>query len=152
MWHIEQYSSSVKTGPGSTINLRAVVIRELRNTGGPKRPNNACRVERHSQPTRRFRVAMFNLYQSINKKEEQEKESDVIGHERFYQARSTSRSCRKKKRVTRRTHSAGEFFLFGALGRHEESSSSEKSTEDGGRTPQMVDSLAKAFFGSRRYH
>lgn len=36
--------------------------------------------------TRSCPLKMFNLYQSINRKEDKEdKESDVIGHDRFYQ-------------------------------------------------------------------
>lgn len=101
---------------------------------------------------------MFNLYQNINKKDEQEKEPDVIGHERFYQARTTGRSSRKKKRGPRRTHSAGEFpisALSAASKRaafRNRSQSSENKSDDGGKsTPQRVESLAKVFFGSKRY-
>lgn len=101
---------------------------------------------------------MFNLYQNINKKDEQEKEPDVIGHERFYQARTTSRSSRRKKRGPRRTHSAGEFpisALSAASKRaafRNRSQSSENKSDDGGKsTPQRVDSFAKVFFGSKRY-
>ncbi|XP_072394036.1 slowpoke-binding protein isoform X2 [Diabrotica undecimpunctata] len=97
---------------------------------------------------------MFNLYQNINKKEDQEKEPDVIGHERFYQARS--RSTKKKKRVTRRTHSAAEFSpttLSAANKRaafRARSQSSETKSDDGRATPQRADSLAKMFFGKRQ--
>lgn len=91
----------------------------------------------------------------MNKKDEQDnKEPDVIGHERFYQARS--RSVKKKKRVTRRTHSAAEFpssTLTAASKRaafKNRSHSSENKSDDGGKsTPQRVDSIAKLFFGKR---
>ncbi|KAG5885642.1 hypothetical protein JTB14_012071 [Gonioctena quinquepunctata] len=98
---------------------------------------------------------MFNLYQSMNKKDDQEKESDVIGHERFYQARTTGRSSKRKKRVTRRTHSAAEFpssTLSAANKRaaFRNRSQSSENSEDGKSTPQRAESLVKIFFGNRR--
>ncbi|XP_074027610.1 slowpoke binding protein isoform X3 [Leptinotarsa decemlineata] len=98
---------------------------------------------------------MFNLYQSLNKKDDQDKELEVIGHERFYQAR-TGRSSKRKKRVTRRTHSAAEFpaaTLTAANRRaafRNRSQSSENKSDDGKSTPQRADSLVKLFFGYRR--
>ncbi|KAK9888103.1 hypothetical protein WA026_000378 [Henosepilachna vigintioctopunctata] len=54
-------------------------------------------------------LPMFNLYQSINKKDQDDKEPNVIGHERFYQERTSRSSLRKKKRPPRRAQSAAEF-------------------------------------------
>lgn len=97
---------------------------------------------------------MFNIYQSLNKRDQEEKEPDVIGHERFYQARS--RSTKKKKRAPRRTHSAAEFSssaLSAASKRaafKTRSQSSENKSDDGKATPQKADSLVKLFFGNKR--
>lgn len=97
---------------------------------------------------------MFNLYQTIHRKDQEEKEPDVIGHDRFYQGRS--RSTKKRKRVPRRTHSAAEFpssALTAATKRaafRSRSQSSENKSDDGKSTPQRVDSLAKLFFGNKR--
>lgn len=101
---------------------------------------------------------MFNLYQSINRKggdEKDEKESDVIGHERFYQERRSRSSVRRKKRVTRRAHSVAEFShgtleaaqRRAAFGKR--SQSSEQKEEDGNKTPQRSESFAKALFFKR---
>lgn len=101
---------------------------------------------------------MFNLYQSINRKggdEKDEKDSDVIGHERFYQERRSRSSVRKKKRVTRRTHSAAEFShstLEAAKRRAafcERSQSTEQKDTDGNKTPQRSESFARALFCKR---
>lgn len=93
---------------------------------------------------------MFNLYQTINKKGEEEKEPQVIGHERFYQERTSRSSSRRKKRVTRRSHSASEFST-GALNAankraafHTRCQSSENRSEDG-----KVESFARVFFSRR---
>lgn len=97
---------------------------------------------------------MFNLYQSIHKKDQDEKEPDVIGHERFYQERS--RSVKKKKRPPRRAHSAAEFpscALTAASRRaafRERSHSSENRSDEGRNSPQRTDSLTKVFFGNKR--
>lgn len=98
---------------------------------------------------------MFNLYQSINRKggdEKEEKEPDVIGHERFYQERRSRSSVRKKKKkVTQRAHSAGEFshgVLEAAKRRAafcERSQSTEQKNDDGNKTPQR----AKVIFCKR---
>lgn len=97
---------------------------------------------------------MFNLYQNINKKEE-EKESQVIGHERFYQERSSRSSSRRKKKAPRRTHSASE-FPAGALSAaskraafRSRSQSSETKSDDGKSGPPRVDSFTRMFFSKR---
>ncbi|CAH1993719.1 unnamed protein product [Acanthoscelides obtectus] len=103
---------------------------------------------------------MFNLYQNIKQKEDGEKEPDVIGHERFYQARSSTRSVRKRRRAPRRTHSAGEFSpsTLSAANRRAQfkrSQSTENRDREDGKssvfgTPQRVDSMIKVFFGYKR--
>lgn len=99
---------------------------------------------------------MFNLYQSINRKDDkEEKEPGVIGHDRFYQERRSRSIVRKKKRVTRRTHSAAEFSnttLETARRRAQfkiRSQSSDQKDEDGNKTPQRSESFAKALFRRR---
>lgn len=99
---------------------------------------------------------MFNLYQSMNRKDDkEEKEPDVIGHDRFYQERRSRSLVRKKKRVTRRTHSAAEFSnvtLEAAKRRAEfktRSQSSETKDDDAVKTPQRSESFAKALFFRR---
>lgn len=101
---------------------------------------------------------MFNLYQSINRKggeDKEEKEPDVIGHERFYQERRSRSSVRRKKRVARRAHSAAEFSngtLEAARRRAafgERSQSTEQKEEEGNRTPQRSDSFARVLFCKR---
>ncbi|XP_044252578.1 slowpoke-binding protein isoform X2 [Tribolium madens] len=97
---------------------------------------------------------MFNLYQNINKKEE-EKEPQVIGHERFYQERTSRSSSRRKKRVPHRSHSASEFspgVLNAANKRaafHNRCQSSENRSDDGKVTPQRTESFARVFFSRR---
>lgn len=101
---------------------------------------------------------MFNLYQSINRKggdEKEEKEPDVIGHERFYQERRSRSSVRKKKRMTQRAHSAAEFSrgsLDAAKKRsafRERSQSTDQKDVEGNQTPVRSESLAKALFCKR---
>lgn len=101
---------------------------------------------------------MFNLYQSINRKggdEKDEKESNVIGHERFYQGRRSRSSVKKKRRVTRRAHSVAEFShgtLEAAQRRaafSQRSQSSEQKDNEGIKTPQRSESFAKALFSRR---
>lgn len=99
---------------------------------------------------------MFNLYQSMNRKGgEEDKEPDVIGHERFYQERRSRSSVRKKKRVARRAQSAAEFSngtLEAARRRAafcERSQSTEHKDEEGSKTPQRSESFAKALFCRR---
>ncbi|XP_030745023.1 slowpoke-binding protein-like, partial [Sitophilus oryzae] len=100
---------------------------------------------------------MFNLYQSINKKEQDEKESPVIGHERWYQER-TSRSSNKRKKIRRRAHSAAEFsdtVLTAAAKRaafkNRSHSTEKKSDGDESKgTSQRADSISKVLFSFRR--
>lgn len=93
---------------------------------------------------------MFNMYQRINRsgEEKETKEPDVIGHDRFYQERSTS--YRRKKRVPRRTQSAAEFSstaLTAAKRRNifrtRSQSSENRDSKDG--APSRSDSIAKMF-------
>ncbi|XP_066255796.1 slowpoke-binding protein isoform X2 [Euwallacea similis] len=101
---------------------------------------------------------MFNFYQSINKKEQEEKESQVIGHERWYQERSSRSSMKKKKRVPRRSQSAAEFSNStlsaankrAAFRTRSQSSENKSNGEIGKNAPQRVDSLARVFFGHKR--
>ncbi|XP_050297671.1 slowpoke-binding protein isoform X2 [Anthonomus grandis grandis] len=103
-------------------------------------------------------TAMFNLYQNINKKDQEEKESQVIGHERWYQERTSRSSLKKKKRVPRRAHSAAEFSHTtlsaankrAAFRNRSQSSENKSDGEGSNKTPQRVDSLAKVFFGYKR--
>lgn len=107
---------------------------------------------------------MFNLYQTINKKDDENKEANVIGHERFYQERSTSRRSstrRKKQTIGRRAHSASEFPTSTLTAankrlayRSNRSHSSENQSFDstigvGKSTPQRVESFAKLLFPKR---
>ncbi|XP_019868713.1 slowpoke-binding protein isoform X2 [Aethina tumida] len=97
---------------------------------------------------------MFNLYQSMNKRPEDEKESPVIGHERFYQERSRS-SVRKRRKVTRRAQSASEFpsaTLTAAQKRmafKSRSQSSENKREEGKFMSPGTESIAKLLFNRR---
>ncbi|CAH0564179.1 unnamed protein product [Brassicogethes aeneus] len=95
---------------------------------------------------------MFNLYQSLQKKQEEEKESSVIGHERFYQERSRS-TVKKKRKIYRRANSAAEFSpaTIAAAKRAAfrwRSVSQENKREDGKASPQK-ESLAKILFSRR---
>lgn len=107
---------------------------------------------------------MFNLYQSMNKKDPDEnKEANVIGHERFYQERTTRRSStrrKKKQAMSRRTHSASEFpsstlnaankrLAFRSNRSHSSDNESFDSTNCGKSTPQRVESFAKLIFNRR---
>ncbi|KAF7279329.1 hypothetical protein GWI33_007419 [Rhynchophorus ferrugineus] len=100
---------------------------------------------------------MFNLYQSINKRDQEERESSVIGHDRWYQERSRS-SLKRKKRVTRRAQSVAEFpdssvsaAMKRSAFRHRSHSSDQKSDSDGGKSsPLPAESFTRIFFGSRR--
>ncbi|XP_060521767.1 uncharacterized protein LOC132699199 [Cylas formicarius] len=103
---------------------------------------------------------MFNLYQNINKKEEQEKEPQVIGHERFYQERASRSGSKKKKRPPRRAQSAGEFSnstLSAASKRaafRARSQSSENRCDCDAKSTnsQRSESLVKLFTGFKRFH
>ncbi|CAG9856715.1 unnamed protein product [Phyllotreta striolata] len=126
-------------------------IKRTRTSVATRRTSNT-----NAQYNRAGHSIMFNLYQNINKKDEPEKESDVIGHERYYQARS--RSLRKKKKAPRRTRSAAEFnpaaltaahrrVAFGAV--RSRSSENRGGETDAKATPPRVESLTKLFFGKR---
>ncbi|ERL90136.1 hypothetical protein D910_07490 [Dendroctonus ponderosae] len=100
----------------------------------------------------------FNLYQSINKKDQDDKELQVIGHERWYQERTSRSSVKKKKRISRRSHSAAEFSNASlsaankraAFRNRSQSSEKESDSEGGKSTPQRADSLSKLFRGCKR--
>ncbi|XP_044758516.1 slowpoke-binding protein isoform X3 [Coccinella septempunctata] len=103
---------------------------------------------------------MFNLYQTVNKKEQDEKESNVIGHERWYQERVGRSSLKRKKRPPRRAQSAAEFSpqTLNAASRRAafrtRSQSSENKEMDGNSgssksSPNLTDSFAKLLFTKR---
>ncbi|XP_043578057.1 slowpoke-binding protein isoform X6 [Bombus pyrosoma] len=95
---------------------------------------------------------MFNLYQNLNKKDEDHKESDVTGHDRFWQERPRTR--RKRRAVNRRTQSAIEFdseAIVSARGtlRRGRSASIEDEDSDEEKSYQLtnkIDNLAKILF------
>lgn len=102
---------------------------------------------------------MFNLYQSLNKKDDSEnqrnRESEVTGHDRFYQHRpghSTSR--RRRRTVNRRTQSATELnarammTARGSLRRGRSVSTEEDESEDdkGYQLASKLDNLARLLF------
>lgn len=98
---------------------------------------------------------MFNLYQSINKKEEAEKEPDVIGHDRFCRERASRSSARKKKKIARRTRSVSEFSQLDLSQKRNvfaggRSRSSEQNGKIGLLSPQKsAESLSKILFPKR---
>ncbi|XP_015122495.1 slowpoke-binding protein isoform X2 [Diachasma alloeum] len=103
---------------------------------------------------------MFNLYTTLNKKDEENgtrrRESDVTGHDRFYQERPRSR--RKRRPSNRRTKSAIELdtnAILTAQANHarrnrsasiEGGESSSSSIEDRFQLTMKIDSLAKLLF------
>ncbi|XP_048270582.1 slowpoke-binding protein isoform X3 [Bombus terrestris] len=95
---------------------------------------------------------MFNLYQNLNKKDEDHKESEVTGHDRFWQERPRTR--RKRRAVNRRTQSAIEFdseTIVSARGtlRRGRSASIEDEDSDEEKSYQLtnkIDNLAKILF------
>ncbi|XP_015177663.1 PREDICTED: slowpoke-binding protein isoform X1 [Polistes dominula] len=97
---------------------------------------------------------MFNLYQSLNKKDEGEshRESDVTGHDRFWQERPRTR--RKRRAVNRRTQSAIELdseamvSARGVLrrGRSASIEDDESEEEKGYQLTNKIDNLAKILF------
>ncbi|KAL3274077.1 hypothetical protein HHI36_015495 [Cryptolaemus montrouzieri] len=100
-----------------------------------------------------LKLPMFNLYQSVNKKEE-DKEPETIGHERWYQERSSRSSMKKrKKRPPRRAQSAAEFSAQTltaanrrAAFRNRSQSSENKSTEsEGGSSVKSSTPLSESF-------
>nr|XP_034194373.1 slowpoke-binding protein isoform X3 [Osmia lignaria] len=95
---------------------------------------------------------MFNLYQNLNKRDDDHKESDVTGHDRFWQERPKTR--RKRRAVNRRTQSAIELdseaivSARGAL-RRGRSASIEDEDSDEEKSYQLtnkIDNLAKILF------
>ncbi|XP_020294154.1 slowpoke-binding protein isoform X1 [Pseudomyrmex gracilis] len=105
---------------------------------------------------------MFNLYQSLNKKDEgdggqRSRESEVTGHDRFCQHRSTGHSSTRRRRraVNRRTQSATELntraisSARGSLRRGcSVSTEDENESEDdkGHQLANKLDSLARLLF------
>lgn len=97
---------------------------------------------------------MFNLYQSLNKKDEGEshRESYVTGHDRFWQERPRTR--RKRRAVNRRTQSAIELdseamvSARGVLrrGRSASIEDDESEEEKGYQLTNKIDNLAKILF------
>ncbi|OAD57026.1 Slowpoke-binding protein [Eufriesea mexicana] len=95
---------------------------------------------------------MFNLYQNLNKRDEDHKESDVTGHDRFWQERPRTR--RKRRAVNRRTQSAIELdseAIVSARGtlRRGRSASIEDEDSDEEKSYQLtnkIDNLAKILF------
>ncbi|XP_003708157.1 slowpoke binding protein isoform X4 [Megachile rotundata] len=95
---------------------------------------------------------MFNLYQNLNKRDDDHKESDVTGHDRFWQERPKTR--RKRRAVNRRTQSAIELdseAIVSARGtlRRGRSASIEDEDSDEEKSYQLtnkIDNLAKILF------
>ncbi|XP_076232078.1 slowpoke binding protein isoform X4 [Calliopsis andreniformis] len=95
---------------------------------------------------------MFNLYQNLNKRDEDHKEPDVTGHDRFWQERPRTR--RKRRAINRRTQSAIELdseaivSARGTLRRGRSASiEDEDSDEDKGyQLTNKIDNLAKILF------
>ncbi|XP_043521728.1 slowpoke-binding protein isoform X3 [Frieseomelitta varia] len=95
---------------------------------------------------------MFNLYQNLNKRDEEHKEPDVTGHDRFWQERPRTR--RKRRAVNRRTQSAIELdseAIVSARGtlRRGRSASIEDEDSDEEKSYQLtnkIDNLAKILF------
>lgn len=99
-----------------------------------------------------IRGKMFNLYQNLNKRDEEHKEPDVTGHDRFWQERPKTR--RKRRAVNRRTQSAIELdseAIVSARGtlRRGRSASIEDEDSDEEKSYQLtnkIDNLAKILF------
>lgn len=104
---------------------------------------------------------MFNLYQSLNKKDDgdggqRSRESEVTGHDRFCQHRTGHSSTRRRRRaVNRRTQSATELnaraisSAQGSLRRGcSVSTEDENESEDdkGHQLANKLDSLARLLF------
>ncbi|XP_011309327.1 slowpoke-binding protein isoform X3 [Fopius arisanus] len=103
---------------------------------------------------------MFNLYTTLNKKDDENgirrRESDVTGHDRFYQERPRSR--RKRRPSNRRTKSAIELdtnAMLTAQANHarrnrsasiEGGESSSSSIEDRFQLTMKIDNLARVLF------
>lgn len=105
-------------------------------------------------------AAMFNLYQSLNKKDDgdgqRNRESEVTGHDRFCQHRTGHSSTRRRRRaVNRRTQSATELnaramsTARGSLRRGRSvSTEDENESEDdkGHQLANKLDNLARLLF------
>jgi len=103
---------------------------------------------------------MFNLYQSLNKKDDgdgqRSRESEVTGHDRFCQHRTGHSSTRRRRRVVnRRTQSATELnaramsTARGSLRRGRSvSTEDENESEDdkGHQLANKLDNLARLLF------
>lgn len=103
---------------------------------------------------------MFNLYQSLNKKDDSDgqknRESEVTGHDRFYQHRAGSHSSSRRRRraVNRRTRSATELnagamvSARGSLRRgHSVNTEDDESEDDKGhQLANKLDNLARLLF------
>ncbi|KZC07844.1 Slowpoke-binding protein [Dufourea novaeangliae] len=95
---------------------------------------------------------MFNLYQNLNKRDDDHKESDVTGHDRFWQERPRTR--RKRRAVNRRTQSAIELdseamvSARGTLRRGRSASIEDEDSDDekGYQLTNKIDNLAKILF------
>ncbi|CAK9810510.1 Slowpoke-binding protein [Anthophora plagiata] len=96
---------------------------------------------------------MFNLYQNLNKKDEDHKEPDVTGHDRFWQERPRTR--RKRRAVNRRTQSAIELdseaivSARGTLRRGRSASIEDEDSDEEKSSYQLtnkIDNLAKILF------
>ncbi|XP_078044584.1 slowpoke binding protein isoform X1 [Augochlora pura] len=95
---------------------------------------------------------MFNLYQNLNKRDEDHKESDVTGHDRFWQERPRTR--RKRRAVNRRTQSAIELdseamvSARGTLRRGRSASIEDEDSDEekGYQLTTKIDNLAKILF------
>lgn len=95
---------------------------------------------------------MFNLYQNLNKRDDDHKESDVTGHDRFWQERPKTR--RKRRAINRRTQSAIELDSEAIVSarstlRRGRSASIEDEDSDEEKNYQLtnkIDNLAKILF------
>lgn len=95
---------------------------------------------------------MFNLYQNLNKRDDDHKESDVTGHDRFWQERPKTR--RKRRAINRRTQSAIELDSEAIVSarstlRRRRSASIKDEDSDEEKSYQLtnkIDNLAKILF------
>ncbi|XP_043254473.1 slowpoke binding protein isoform X1 [Colletes latitarsis] len=95
---------------------------------------------------------MFNLYQNLNKRDDEHKEPVVTGHDRFWQERPKTR--RKRRAVNRRTQSAIELdseaivSARGTLRRGRSASIEDEDSDDekGYQLTNKIDNLAKILF------
>ncbi|KAF5270597.1 hypothetical protein FQA39_LY01335 [Lamprigera yunnana] len=101
-------------------------------------------------------LKMFNMYQKINRHNEvkESKEQNVIGHDRFCQARP-SRSTKRRKRTPKRTQSVAEISSAGLTTaskrnafKNRSYSSENKSSKEGSKTPPLPKSVFSNLRGS----